>query len=405
MKMYLMKRVAITAAALVWMAGAATTAPAQQRQGGGGGFGGFGGFNPANRGGSATTTQPYNNNGAVGSAVISVDPQTHNIIVIADEETSQQISNVIASLDTPMPQVLIKVVFMEVQRNNSTDIGIEGGWAKNNIGNAMSSSAGNVFGLSGLNSLVTNYNALGQPISTALSSGTGSSGLGTFYQIVGTDFQATLRAIAQSGKAQVLSRPSILARDGQLAKIVVGQKVPLPTSVSYNTGGNATTIPIVNVTYTDVGIILNVTPFVGANGLVQMIIQPQTSSVNPTKSQTIAPGVSAPYLDVRSADTVVVTPDGQTVVIGGLISNTKSSSASKVPLLGDIPLLGALFRSSEKTDDKTELLIFLTPHIVQSPMQLAALAVKETRQTQILTNTITESELDRFLERIPVKKH
>jgi hypothetical protein len=68
MKMYLMKRVAITAAALVWMAGAATTAPAQQRQGGGGGFGGFGGFNPANRGGSATTTQPYNNNGAVGSA-------------------------------------------------------------------------------------------------------------------------------------------------------------------------------------------------------------------------------------------------------------------------------------------------------------------------------------------------
>jgi general secretion pathway protein D len=304
-----------------------------------------------------------------------------------------------------MPQVLIKVVFMEVQRNNSTDIGIEGGWAKNNIGNAMSSSAGNVFGLSGLNSLVTNYNALGQPISTALSSGTGSSGLGTFYQIVGTDFQATLRAIAQSGKAQVLSRPSILARDGQLAKIVVGQKVPLPTSVSYNTGGNATTIPIVNVTYTDVGIILNVTPFVGANGLVQMIIQPQTSSVNPTKSQTIAPGVSAPYLDVRSADTVVVTPDGQTVVIGGLISNTKSSSASKVPLLGDIPLLGALFRSSEKTDDKTELLIFLTPHIVQSPMQLAELAVKETRQTQILTNTITEGELDRFLERIPVKKN
>lgn len=386
---------------------AAMTTHAQQRPGGSsgggafGGFTGFGGFNAANRGG-ASSTAPYNNNGAVGSAVISVDPQTHNIIVIADEETSQQISNVIASMDTPMPQVLIKVVFIEVQRNNATEIGVEGGYVVNN--NGVTRSLYNVYGLSGLQSLVTNYNALGQPMGPpSLSPTTKPAGLGTFYQIVGGDFQATLRALAQSGKAQILSRPSVLARDGQLARIVVGQKVPLPTSVSYLNGDSTT--PIVNVTYTDVGIILNVTPFIGANGLVQMIIQPQISVVNPTKSQTIATGVDAPYLDIRSADTVVVTPDAQTVVIGGLISNTKSSNASKVPFLGDLPLLGSLFRSSEKTDDKTELLIFLTPHIVQSPTLLAALAVKETQNAQVLTNTITEGELDRFLERVPMKKN
>jgi len=180
--------------------------------------------------------------------------------------------------------------------------------------------------------------------------------------------------------------------------------VPLPTSVSYSSS-TSVSIPIVNITYTDVGIILNVTPFIGNNGLIQMIIQPQTSVVDPTLSQTIAPGVSAPYLDVRSADTVVVTPDAQPVVIGGLISNSKSSSESKVPLLGDIPWLGNLFKSTTKADSKTELLMFLTPHIVYAPSQLAAMAGSETRQSMLITNSVSEQELDRFLERIPVKKN
>jgi general secretion pathway protein D len=154
-----------------------------------------------------------------------------------------------------------------------------------------------------------------------------------------------------------------------------------------------------------VGIILDVTPFIGNNGLIQMIIQPQTSTVDPTLSQTIAPGVTAPYLDVRSADTVVVTPDAQPVVIGGLISNQKSSSESKVPLLGDIPWLGNLFKSTVKADSKTELLMFLTPHIVYAPSQLAAMAGRETQQSMLITNSVSEQELDRFLERIPVKKN
>src|ERR1017187_10871297 len=107
---------------------------AQQRTGGGGGggFGGFGGFgggggNNFNRGGgSSSTTSQYNNNGTVGSAVISVDPVTHNIMVIADKETSEQIRLVVASLDAPEPQVLIKVVFLEVQDNTASEIGVQG---------------------------------------------------------------------------------------------------------------------------------------------------------------------------------------------------------------------------------------------------------------------------------------
>ena len=370
---------------------------AQQRGGGFGGGGGGGGGNNNN------ASSLYNRNGAVGSAMITVDPQTHNIVVIADAQTSQQISNVIASLDIPKPQVLIKVVFMEVQHNNTSDIGVEGAWAKNNIGNGVGTGAGTVFGLSGLNSAVTNLNGLGQPISSALTPSATGAGAGGIYQIVGSDFQATLRAVATAGKAQVLSRPSIIARDGQLAKILVGQQVPLPSGVSYASSGGIT-IPIINVSYSDVGIILNVTPFIGANGLVEMIIQPQISSVSPTEKQSLSAGVSAPYINVRSADTVVITPDSQTVVIGGLISNTKSSADKKVPVLGDIPLLGNLFKSKAKSDAKTELLIFLTPHIIQAPSQMAMMSGAETQQSRLITNSVSEKDLDRFLERVPVKR-
>jgi general secretion pathway protein D len=143
-----------------------------------------------------------------------------------------------------------------------------------------------------------------------------------------------------------------------------------------------------------------------------MILQPQITSIDTsTPGQVIQGGsiissaVYAPNLNKRSANTVVVTPDGQPVVIGGLISNDKSSSESKVPILGDIPILGNLFKFSNHSSQKTELLIFLTPHIVQMPSQLAALTAKETGQAQLITNSIPERELDRFLERIPVKKN
>jgi general secretion pathway protein D len=382
---------------------------AQQRGGGGGGggFGGFGGFgggggNNANRGGSSSSSSQYNNNGSVGSAIISVDPQTHNIIVIADADTSLQISNVISNLDSPKPQVLINVVFVEVQLNNSSDIGVEGGWAKN-VGNGITTGGGSVLGLSGLNSVVTNASVIGGPMSSALTPGANGAGAGGLYQIAGTDFQATLRAIAKAGKAQVLSKPSIIARDGQLAKIVVGQQVPLPSGVSFAQAGN-NTIPIVNVSYTDVGIILNVTPFIGANGQVEMIVQPQISSVSPTERQSLSSDVSAPYINVRSADTVVVTPHSQTVVIGGLISDTKSDAESKVPILGSIPGLGNLFKSRQKSRSKTELLIFLTPYIVDAPTQLASLSSSMRDRSQVITNAATEKELDRFLEKLPTKK-
>lgn len=345
--------------------------------------------------GATGAQQQYNPAGTVGNAIITADPDSRNITVIADEETMKAIAEVIQNLDKPRPQVLIKVVFLEVQHSKGSDIGVEGGWA-GKISGTTTGAFANAFGLSGIGAAVTtNVNVFGQPVSSFLPMPPGAG----LYQILGKDFQMTLRAIAQAGKAQLLSRPSILARDNQPASIIVGQSVPLITSVRYDTFGNA----INSVTYTDVGIILKVTPFIIGDGLVQLIVSPQSSAIDPTTSVPISTGVSAPVISQRSADTVVVTPDGQTVVIGGLMRNDLSDSENKIPVLGDIPVLGNLFKRKTKSNVKTELLIFLTPHIVNMPAQLAALGEKERSQITV-PDSESERELNRFLEKIPMKE-
>ena len=249
-----------------------------QQRGGGGGFGG------ASRGGSASS-RTYPGTGTIGDAYFSIDPETRRVVVISDEDTASQVSLVLSNLDRPKPQVLIKVVFLEVQRNDASDIGIEGGWGNNFAGSVTNASAVNGFGLSGLSTAVgTNLNRFGQPLSSfATASPMTSPGAG-LYQILGTDYQVTLRAIAQAGKAKVLSRPSILARNNQPATITVGQSVPLITSVRYDNYGNA----INSVSYQDVGVILKVTPFITPDGLVEMIVSPQISSIDNTLSIPIS---------------------------------------------------------------------------------------------------------------------
>ena len=382
---------------------------------GGGFFGGGGGAQ--NRPASATTT--YNPAGSVGNASVMVDPDTHNLILTADPATTAAMMEVIKSLDHPQPQVLIKVVFLEVTHNNSLDIGIEGQY------NGKSSSFGRIA------TYLTNFNVFtnttitstGGSTTTSQSTsilpssvtpqnnsyvinngfnlaaqGSNPNGAGQ-YSILGEDFTATLRAIAQAGKAQLLSRPSILARNNQPATIQIGQNVPLITAVRYDTFGNA----INSISYQAVGIILKVTPFITSDGLVQMIVQPSTSSIDPATSIPISAGVSAPVIDIRSADTVVITPDGQTVVIGGLMRNDSGEVTTKIPILGDIPLLGNLFKHKVTSDAKTELLIFLTPHVIAAPSQLAMMSATE-KNHMLIPKSYSEEQLDRFLDKVPEKK-
>lgn len=386
---------------LIFFVSGALPLLAQQRGGGGGGFGGGAGGRGGTGGSGSTSTSPrtYPNNGTIGDAYFSIDPETRRVVYIADEATSKYITQVLTNLDRPKPQVLIKVVFVEVTHNNDLDFGLEGGWGRQNMnGTIQGASAVNGFGLSGLSSIVgTNVNQFGQPISSfAPVSPMTQQGAG-LYQILGQDYQVTLRAIAQTGNARILSRPSILARNNQPATITVGQSVPLITSVSYN-GLNGT--PINAVSYTSVGVILRVTPFITADGLVEMMVSPQISSIDPNLSIPISAGVNAPVIDIRSADTVAVTADGQTVIIGGLMETDKSQTDTKIPILGDIPVLGNLFKRKQKSDSKTELLIFLTPHIVQNPTELAALSARERAKADAMKE-FHQEELNKFLDGLP----
>ncbi len=369
-----------------------------------GGFGGFGGGGfGGNRSRNSSSSRQYPNNSTVGDAVFSIDPETRSLIVIADEETSRYISEVVSNLDRPKPQVLIKVVFLELTHNNSLDIGIEGGWGKN-IGNSMTGAVANAFGMSAISSAVGSngpaLNQFGQPVTSFAPIPPGAG----LYQIFGQDFQVTLRAIAQAGKAKVLSRPSVVARNNQPATITVGQSVPLITNVRFDTFGNA----INSVGYQDVGIILRVTPFITTDGFVEMIVSPEISDLVADRSQWVplssgaGGAASAPIINERSADTVVVTPDGQTVIIGGLMQDSKAEAENKIPLLGDIPLLGNLFKRRTKNNSKTELLIFLTPYIIQAPNEMAALAEKE-REKPYVKKSFTEKELNEYLESLPGK--
>lgn len=330
---------------------------------------------------TSRTTRSYANSTMLGDAMVTSDPETRRLIVITDEETAAAVSQVISNLDRPKPQVLIKVVFLEATYRKGLDFGLEGSYTKN-IGGDTTMNVDQAF-----------RSLTGGP----------ASGAGTFGLVNALDgWDVRLRAIAESGKMEVLSRPTILARNNQQAIITVGQQVPLITSTRYDNFGNQ----INAINYRNVGIILRVTPFITSDEMVEMIVAPEISalaeqSVSIASGGTNAAAVGAPIINIRTADTVVVTPNGQTVVIGGLMQNNKSQTESKIPVLGDIPLLGNAFKRKVRNDTKTELLIFLTPYIVKEPTELTQLTRAETGQTQITPQAFSEAELNRFLDNLP----
>ncbi len=325
-------------------------------------------------GGSAGSTRQYTNSTMVGEAMITSDLQTRRLIVVTDEETNENIRTIIASLDQPKPQVLINVVFVQVTHDKGVDLGAEG------VFNGTLAVKGEPRGIA-----TTRFG-----VADALADGTQ---YGAFYRILGQDVTATLRALSAVTKTEILSRPSVLTRNNQQATIMVGQSIPLITNSRVSDQTNTT---INTVQYQDVGIILRVTPFITQEGLVEMIVSPEISSLSAT-TIPIGNNVSSPVIDKRSADTVVVTPSDKTIVIGGLISSQLGDRDSKVPILGDIPLVGLAFKRKQKTDVKTELLIFLTPHVIRTPEDLSATTDRERAKLEMSGQAFEEHGLDRAL--------
>ena len=382
------------------------------RGGGGGGFGGGGGGGGGGFGGGGaaggSTQRTYPNATSPGPVSVSIDPETHSLVVLTDDRTITHLQDLVDKLDQPKPQVLIKVVFLQVSRDDALDIGVEGSYNPSSGMNTITSNIvagfGGVLTTNLINSTtsgnIQNNYLLGaqgtQP--SLIGPNTMPAGAG-IYSVMGADYAATVRAISSANKVEVLARPSIMVRNNQPATIQIGQQVPIVTSVTY---ANNTGTPIAATTPTSVGIILQVTPFITADGLVEMIVSPQISDLS---SQTVqlAAGVNQPIIDITQASTVVVAPDGQTVVIGGLIQNQKTGIDTKIPILGDIPVLGLLFKRTQRDHFKKELVIFVTPHVVAMPSMMAD-ASNEAVQSDLAKRAFTQKEWNEYFENMNLKK-
>ena len=354
----------------------------------------------------------YRSNTLLGDAVIEIDPETRSLVIVTDEDTHRELSKVIRDLDRPKPQVLIKVVFLEVTYNKDSDIGVEGSYTFN-LKNPVSASTGTSTstttttasktnsngGTTTTNLVDTLTNPLGSAAQAARTVGASSGfaipavGPGTFVRVVQDDWSVTLRALQSKGKVQVLSRPSIMARNNQEAVIVVGQEVPFVTNSRTTDAGQT----INTIQYDNVGIILRVTPFITSNNAVEMIVAPEISQLT-NQTVAISSDVNSPIISKRSAETVVVTPNGSTAVIGGLMESQRLSTIQKVPLLGDIPVLGMAFRRTIQSDVKRELMIFLTPIIVNDPSTVGALTEKELAHQELVDKAFPKKEFQKFFD-------
>ena len=199
--------------------------------------------------------------------------------------------------------------------------------------------------------------------------------------------------MAEGGRLEILTRPSILTRNNREALISVGSLVPFAHSGIVN---SVTGVAIPQYEYESIGISLRVTPYITPHGLVELSLFPEISETTDEKI-IVAEGLELPVFATRSAQTVVVTPNGKTVIIGGLMQDNKVETERKLPLLGDIPILGSLFKRKVKKDTKTELLIFLTPFIVQNPNELVSLTEQERSGSTVKAGTESGKRLDNFL--------
>ena len=303
------------------------------------------------------------------SGTTIADSKTNSLIVTESPEGMAVTERLIAQLDTRPKQVLIEVKLVEVGLTNSLHYGIQ--WDYLGLDN------GKLGGQQGTNLIGTTSNpqttGLIKPLNANLNAalGVGAAGRGTGVALpAGSVFgamtlgritnnyflSATLTAAAAAGKVKVLSDPKIATLNNQAATINVTTSIPYVTSNVASTG-----VQTQSVAYVMTGIQLSVTPTINADGRITLILKPNVSQPSATVAASIT---GAPAVDSRNADTAVLVKDGETIVIGGLISDSVSNQIAKIPILGDIPILGWLFKKKSIVRSRAELLIFVTPKIM-----------------------------------------
>ncbi|MGD8742774.1 MAG: type II secretion system secretin GspD [Granulosicoccaceae bacterium] len=301
-----------------------------------------------------------------GDINIQADPNTNALVITAPPDLMRSLQAVVRQLDVRRAQVLVEAVIAEVTSTKSSELGVQ--WAVDGSSSGSGPIAGTNFpGTSGT-SLV---GIIADPVGSISTLGTGLSlGLGNITS--DNRFAVLLRAIASDENSNVLSTPSLVTLDNEEAEIIVGQNVPFLTGTTQTTGGLAN--PFQTIQRQDVGLTLRVKPQINEGNAIKLDITQEVSSVVPTSTTVNSSDI---ITNKRSIKTSVLADDGSIVVLGGLIKDDLQENESKVPLLGDVPVLGALFRSNSSTKVKTNLLVFMHPVILRDAQRGSAIATKK----------------------------
>jgi general secretion pathway protein D len=262
------------------------------------------------------------------------DEKTNKLIVTVSPRYEQKVLELIQELDASPPQVVIQVLLAEVTVDEGNTWGTE--FRVRNI-------TGESINFRSLAAGATVASALGIPN----------------LQFASADFELLVRALEAQGKLQVLSRPSVTVNNNEAASINVGDDIAIVTNVERSDTGRTNA----DVERRETGIKLNVTPSISADGFVRMEIEPEISALSQRTTQ-ISQDFQAPIVNQRKMKTTVTIKDGQTVVIGGLIQTRQQERDTHVPVLGYIPVVGALFSSTDREESKTELVVILTPRVI-----------------------------------------
>ncbi len=304
-------------------------------------------------GGSGGSSAPASNTGTTGSTGgtsnparvtsfgrVVVNNATNTLIIRGTSaEEQQQVKDLLRELDRPTKSAMIEVVVAELRQGATADLGIDWKAANSTVSTTSTRS-------------VTG----------------GPSGLSVAYVNTARDVLANISALATNSQARILSNPRVLARNGETATIQVGSEVPVVTSQQSTSSGGlfpAQNGVLQSIQYRSTGVILRVRPVINSGNRLDLDVSQEVSSASTTQT-----GVSAsPTISTRRIETKLSLRDGSTILLGGLISQDGSVSDSGVPLLKDIPLLGALFKKQGNDSNRTELLVMITPHVVNDDFE------------------------------------
>ncbi|ASI69103.1 type II secretion system protein GspD [Diaphorobacter nitroreducens] len=317
--------------------------------------------------GSSDANQPST------GGIIQADPTTNSLIISAPEPLYRQIRAVIDKLDGRRAQVLIESLIVEVSANKVAEFGIQWQGVLGNYGSTL--------GVLGNNSSVAGRNILdlalaaatGNVTSIANAKPAAGMNLAIAPRINGKYYLGALaNFLENTGDANVLSTPNLLTLDNEEAQIIIGNNVPFVTGSYANTGGSGGAVnPFTTVERKDVGLMLRVRPQINENGTVKLTMYQEVSKV----AESTLSNANGPSTSKRSIESTVLVDDGSVIVIGGLLEDSYALGQDKVPVMGDLPVVGGLFRNEKRTRQKTNLMVFLRPMVIRDSATSDALMV------------------------------